>query len=653
MKIDLVYLWCDGEDQNWIEKKNFWQKKYQKLDPMGLNNCRYIQHDELKFSLRSVEMYMPWINHIFIVTDNQLPKWLNQNNSKITIINHKEIMPQNALPTFNSNAIEACICNIPGLSEHFLYANDDMMVGRPLTPDFFFSPEGKPYVFLRSTNLSAPCLYTQQIYKAQSLIQSVFGISYPFAPHHNIDAYRLSDVRRCQEIFAQEVQKTIYQKFREKDTFQRCLWGYYALAVKNGILVFNKDIDPRLPSQKRKIMKKNKIYQSISETISSPTLVSKTIYHKNPGLFCLNDNEYLLDEERCQIKWILAQLFPFPSTFENKQMQKWDYDVSIIVPVYNASRYLQRCLDSLLSQSLENIEIICINDGSNDDSESILKKYAQKDKRIKLFSFEKLGPGGCRNIGIDKAKGKYIAFVDADDYVEKNTFLTGYNKIEESKAEILSFNALEIFPCERKKNIFFSANVEKETAINEILPIFFKNRLCCWHLLINHDFIHYHNFYFSPYRYYSEEIMFLLPLFSAAKKIKLIPDYFYHYCRNSSSLISSVPSARLQLIHTICEIKRFLNQKNDYSCMNEEFHHWCIRFSCFAYNDLKGNINYQKMLCKGLKKILNYDVYKKFKNNSQKVIKIKLFGLSLIKIIYFCGVYKIKFLGIPIVILKK
>ncbi len=119
MKIDLVYLWCDGSDPKWLKKKEYWQQKYGLVNAEAAYSCRFIQHDELKFSLRSVEMYMPWINHIFIVSDEQVPEWLDTDNPKISIVDHRDIIPEDALPTFNSNAIEACLCNIPGLSEHF------------------------------------------------------------------------------------------------------------------------------------------------------------------------------------------------------------------------------------------------------------------------------------------------------------------------------------------------------------------------------------------------------------------------------------------------------------------------------------------------------------------------------------------------------
>ena len=96
--------------------------------------------------------------------------------------------------------------------------------------------------------------------------------------------------------------------------------------------------------------------------------------------------------------------------------------VSIIIPVYNVEQYLPKCLDSIINQTLKDIEIICINDGSIDNSLSILKEYASKDDRIIIIDKENEGQGIARNLGIKKAKGKYIGFVDPDDWVDIQMF---------------------------------------------------------------------------------------------------------------------------------------------------------------------------------------------------------------------------------------
>ena len=137
--IDMVYCWCDGDDSAFKARKNsYLRRERNEHDKDFVGNHRFVDNEELKYSLRSLEMYAPWIHHVYIVTDRQVPKWLNSNNRRISIVDHSEIMPPNIIPCFNSIVIEKFLANIPGLSEYFLYGNDDMFFGRSVTPEFFF-----------------------------------------------------------------------------------------------------------------------------------------------------------------------------------------------------------------------------------------------------------------------------------------------------------------------------------------------------------------------------------------------------------------------------------------------------------------------------------------------------------------------------------
>ncbi len=154
-KIDLVYLWVDGNDPEHQKSREYWQKQLGVPESESNNEHKYADHEELRYSLRSAMINAPWIRKIFIVTNGQIPKWLDLSKTdKIEIITHNQIMPQDALPTFNSCAIEFCIHNIPDLSEHFLLANDDCFFNRPVSPDFFFEKDGKPIVRLQKIKIS-------------------------------------------------------------------------------------------------------------------------------------------------------------------------------------------------------------------------------------------------------------------------------------------------------------------------------------------------------------------------------------------------------------------------------------------------------------------------------------------------------------------
>lgn len=115
--------------------------------------------------------------------------------------------------------------------------------------------------------------------------------------------------------------------------------------------------------------------------------------------------------------------------------------VSVIIPVYNVKKYLRQCLDSVLNQTLKEIEIICVDDGSTDNSLQILQEYAAKDKRITVLAQKNLYAGIARNAGLTVAKGEYVHFLDSDDWIDVNTYENLYQLIVEKKAEIVKFRS--------------------------------------------------------------------------------------------------------------------------------------------------------------------------------------------------------------------
>jgi len=303
ISIDLVYLWVDGNDPKWLEKKQRFMDK--KINTVG----RYVDNQELKYSLRSVEKHLPWIRKIFIVTDEQTPLFLNTDQQKIQIVDHTEIMPKDILPSFNSNIIEQFLYKIPGLSEHFIYANDDMFVNADLDPSFFFK-EGKPIMrvmydpFTRYKNNLKRALnikinpYRLAIENAYKLFHKKFDVIYPIKDHHNISAYLKSDYKAVvEDLFKEEIQATHINRFRDKTDIQRILINYYGIANKTGILKYVK----RKESSRIKVHKTN--YQAFIDKY-------------NPQLFCLNDSEHANDGHRAQIEPFLKKVFPVKSKFE-------------------------------------------------------------------------------------------------------------------------------------------------------------------------------------------------------------------------------------------------------------------------------------------------------------------------------------------------
>ena len=129
--------------------------------------------------------------------------------------------------------------------------------------------------------------------------------------------------------------------------------------------------------------------------------------------------------------------------------------VSIIVPVYNVEKYLSKCLDSIVNQTLKDIEIICINDGSVDNSQSVLEAYAKKDTRIKVINQENLGLSCARNKGIDIAQGEYIGFVDSDDWIDLEFYEELYNNAINTQSDIAASSILRKRLITQKSRVLY------------------------------------------------------------------------------------------------------------------------------------------------------------------------------------------------------
>ena len=309
-KIDLVYLWVNGNDKEWQKKKNYWAKQCGlPVNDADNQECRFIDNQELRYSLRSAEMFAPWIHKIFIVTDGQVPEWLDVNNSKIQIITHEQIMPKDALPTFNSCAIEACLANIPDLSEYFLYANDDFFFAAPVTPGYFFDADGKPVIRMIEHNWS-PRVVQEQIYQngivySKELIRKKLHTDFEnLACNHNITPYLKRMFAACAHDFKAEFDYAAHCKFREKNVVQRTMITYYTMAKQN--------IEPKIINIHEYSQQAEAIIISLTDAIHALSRLLAT----RPKLFCINDNENTSDKDRAQLKYLLALLFPVQQGWE-------------------------------------------------------------------------------------------------------------------------------------------------------------------------------------------------------------------------------------------------------------------------------------------------------------------------------------------------
>lgn len=308
MDIDLVYTWVNGNDPQWVAKRDACIGK-----PTGKQeNCkgRFADSGDLRYSLRSVEKNAPWIRRIFIVTDHQVPEWLCAENPKVQIVDHSEILPPESLPCFNSALIEQFIYRIPGLSEHFLYSNDDMYINQPVSPSTFFAEDGQPYLFMnrkplrkftlwfRESVMKRPLSqYLKKIRNSSRLVEKYYGTYYGHKLHHNMDAYTKTIFQLAHELFAGEFATMRLHHMRSADDYQRVIFSYVAIAEGKAHLRFvDQHHSFRLHIDNRKLYAKLERY--------------------NPVLFCMNDSEYVNDDDRLFAIQYVSRMFPEKSGFE-------------------------------------------------------------------------------------------------------------------------------------------------------------------------------------------------------------------------------------------------------------------------------------------------------------------------------------------------
>jgi Glycosyltransferases involved in cell wall biogenesis len=233
--------------------------------------------------------------------------------------------------------------------------------------------------------------------------------------------------------------------------------------------------------------------------------------------------------------------------------------VSIVIPVYNVSMYLKECMDSVINQTLKDIEIICVNDGSTDNSLDILNEYALKDKRIKIISKPNSGYGHTMNIGIDNASGEYIGIVEPDDYVELEMYETLYNKAKENDLDFIKadFNRF----TGEKEDIFLKYHkvAREETNYNRVINpseeiIAFKFVMNTWSGIYKRSFLKKYNIKHNETPGASfQDNGFWFQTFCFAKRILFINKPFYMNRRDNPN--SSVKS------------------KEKVYCMSEEYSH--------------------------------------------------------------------------------
>lgn len=312
--IDVVYTWVDGNDPTWDAARR------QRLDTLtggsgtaqtreSSGRARFIARDELRYSFRSLHLFAPWVRKIHLVTAGQTPDWLDVDHPMINVVDHRDILPDDALPTFNSHAIETSLHRIEGLAEHFLYFNDDFFLGRPVRPDAFFSPSGSVATFFSHTTVGLSDLpdaapYLKAAWNNRRLLREAFGTTITNNLAHAPYPHRVSVLEALAERFPDVVAATARSPFRN-DTDVSTL---SSLAQHFGLVTGNAHVGEA-----------NLMYVNLTSSDVDRQL-AMTLKRREWDFICLGDqHDHAVDNDRLDafLGDFYRDYFPVPAPWES------------------------------------------------------------------------------------------------------------------------------------------------------------------------------------------------------------------------------------------------------------------------------------------------------------------------------------------------
>ncbi|MFF3416223.1 stealth conserved region 3 domain-containing protein [Streptomyces sp. NPDC002698] len=309
--VDAVYTWVDGADVAWLERKNaVLAAKGIETEDAATSAARFRNRDELRYSLRSLDMYAPWIRNIYLVTDRQVPSWLDTTHPRVRVVDHTEIFAgEGQLPTYNSHAIESRLHHIDGLAEHFLYFNDDVFAARPIQPSLFFLGNGMSKHFMSSNAIPLSPINDKDEFSRMAaknnrrLLSEKFGRvlvnSFIHAPH----PLRRSVMRDLETEFADALRNTAGNQLRNATDVSVAsslhhYFGYYT----------GRSVPGRIAG--------GFVNVGLSEQVKK---LNRMLATRSNDVFCLNDfhdGDVSEDEQDATLAAFLPSYFPIASQFE-------------------------------------------------------------------------------------------------------------------------------------------------------------------------------------------------------------------------------------------------------------------------------------------------------------------------------------------------
>ena len=224
--IDVVYTWVDGTDPAWQAARARAESELTdgSVNPNAVSSSRFLGHDELRYSLRSIEMFASWVRKIHVVTCGQVPSWLDLSHPRVSVVDHREIFTDtSALPVFNSHAIESQLHHIPGLADRYLYLNDDVFFGRPVSPELFFEGNGLSRFFVSRAllELGPPSVRDLPVMSAakhnRELVEDLSGRTLTHKVKHTPHPQQRAVLEELEDRYPEVFKQLVGSRFRAPD----------------------------------------------------------------------------------------------------------------------------------------------------------------------------------------------------------------------------------------------------------------------------------------------------------------------------------------------------------------------------------------------------------------------------------------------------
>ena len=312
--IDVVYTWVDGDDPEWNEKRQRTATAAgRELHPVANSRTRFVNRDELRYSLRSLYYFAPWVRKIYLVTDNQVPEWVNGSSENLQIVSHQDLFPEpEQLPTFNSHAIESVLHRIPGLSEQFIYMNDDVLLSSIVNPESFFEVGGISRVFLSRSMIPFSDADQSEIasewglFNANRLLEPAHGVTMPYKTKHTPIPLQKSLLSSLEARFPDEYDRLRRSPFRTVNDLAPTTSLHASFGLAEG-----------------RVVRSSISYRYVNLARPDLERVLTAIEHSPRSMvYCLNDTEIEDSEEfdwehqQNLINGFLSRMYPYQAPWE-------------------------------------------------------------------------------------------------------------------------------------------------------------------------------------------------------------------------------------------------------------------------------------------------------------------------------------------------